>query len=88
MFEVVEHGLGVVVETGILLLPGAATGIHHASAFGTGATAGETIGDNHLRPARLCFQCRAGTCRAPANHQHIAGVVPVLLSRIGDPQGR
>ncbi|MNH15057.1 hypothetical protein D3C79_746630 [compost metagenome] len=85
--EVVEHRLGGVREARRLLLPRAATGIHHAPTAGAGTTAIEAVGNQHIGTLGAGLQRRASPGGAPADHQHIALPVPVQRCRVIHLQG-
>ena len=87
VLEIIKHRLWVVIETGGLLLRRTTTGVHHATAFGTGATAGKTVGHDHMGACAAGLQRRAGTRRAPADHQYITGIVPVAAAQAIGLQG-
>lgn len=63
VLEVVKHRLDAVGETCGLLMPGAATGVNHTTAFGTGATAGKAVRHNHPGAIAAGLQRSAGTRR-------------------------
>ena len=88
VLEVVKHRLGAVVETCGLLMPGAAPGVDHPTAFGTGAAAGKAVGHDHPGAIAAGLQRSAGTRHPPTDHQHVAGVVPVPCTQALGLQGR
>ena len=88
VLEVVKHRLGAVGVTRGLLMPGAATGVNHTTAFGTGAAAGKAVGHDHPGAIAAGLQCGAGTRRPPTDDQHVAGVVPVPCTQALGLQGR
>ncbi|MNP22138.1 hypothetical protein D3C76_1147970 [compost metagenome] len=88
VLEVIEHGLGAVVEARGLLMTRTATGVDHPATLGAGAAAGEAVSDQHVGPLGPSFQRGAGTGRAPADDQHVATFVPVHTAAIGYLQGR
>lgn len=86
VLQVVEHRLGAVIETGRLLVASPATGIDHPAALGTGTAAGKTVGHQHIGAAGPGFEGRTGPRRPPAQHQHIAVLLPLQRVAVGDPQ--
>ena len=88
MLEIIKHGLRAVAETCGLLVLRAATGVHHPSALGTGTAAHEAVGNHHPGTSTAGLQRSAGTRRAPADHQYIAGVMPIPGAEAISVQGR
>ncbi|MNH35165.1 hypothetical protein D3C79_958260 [compost metagenome] len=87
MAEVVEHRLGRVGKTRRLLMPRATTGIHHATTAGTGPTAIEAVGNQHIGTLGARLQRRARPGGAPTDHQHITLCLPLQCSGVIYLQG-
>ncbi|MNO93108.1 hypothetical protein D3C76_846990 [compost metagenome] len=75
--EVVEHRLRRILDTGRLLLRGAAPCVDHATTARGGTTAGETIQRQHIQPAAHRLDTGAGTGGAETDHHQIGLFIPL-----------
>ncbi|MCY1445997.1 hypothetical protein D9M71_625370 [compost metagenome] len=85
--QVVEHGLGRILDAGSSLLWRTATGIDNAAAARRGATPGKALQRQHRGALATRFQGCADTRAAETDHQQVGAVIPLHLRGIRYPEG-